>query len=109
MVNAQIVQAEGRSDDLHDEGLKQLFRAHGQSAPMQFYVGKEIYEALDQPVVRAVDLPGSPVTDGRRTGQGKGEQAREQPRSIHGKIVRYHLKSSPSQQSNSPVEWTRGR
>ena len=30
----KIVQAEGRSDDLHDEGLKQLFRTHGQSAPM---------------------------------------------------------------------------
>jgi predicted phosphate transport protein (TIGR00153 family) len=52
----KIVQAEGRSDDLHDEGLKQLFKMHGQSAPMQFYVGKEIYEALERVMDRFEDV-----------------------------------------------------
>ena len=52
----RIVQAEGRSDDLHDEGLKQLFKMHGQSAPMQFYVGKEIYEALERVMDRFEDV-----------------------------------------------------
>ena len=52
----KIVQAEGRSDDLHDEGLKQLFRAHAQSAPMRFYVGKELYEALERVMDRFEDV-----------------------------------------------------
>jgi predicted phosphate transport protein (TIGR00153 family) len=52
----KIVQAEGRSDDLHDEGLKQLYKLHGQSAPMQFYVGKEIYEALERVMDRFEDV-----------------------------------------------------
>lgn len=52
----KIVEAEGRSDDLHDEGLKLLFKAHGQSAPMRFYVGKEIYEALERVMDRFEDV-----------------------------------------------------
>ena len=52
----KIVQAEGRSDDFYDEGLKQLFRTRGQSAPMQFYVGKEIYEALERVMDRFEDV-----------------------------------------------------
>jgi len=52
----KIVEAEGRSDDLHDEGLKQLFARHRESAPMQFYVGKEIYEALERVMDRFEDV-----------------------------------------------------
>lgn len=52
----KIVEAEGRSDDLYDEGLKLLFKTHGQSAPMQFYVGKEIYEALERVMDRFEDV-----------------------------------------------------
>jgi predicted phosphate transport protein (TIGR00153 family) len=52
----KIVQAEGRSDDLYDDGLKQLFKTYGQSAPMQFYVGKEIYEALERVMDRFEDV-----------------------------------------------------
>jgi len=52
----KIVQAEGRSDDLYDEGLKQLFKQHAQSAPMQFYVGKEIYESLERVMDRFEDV-----------------------------------------------------
>jgi predicted phosphate transport protein (TIGR00153 family) len=52
----KIVEAEGRSDDLYDEGLKQLFRTHAQSAPMRFYVGKELYEALERVMDRFEDV-----------------------------------------------------
>jgi uncharacterized protein Yka (UPF0111/DUF47 family) len=52
----KIVQAEGRSDDLYDEGLKLLFKQHAQSAPMQFYVGKEIYESLERVMDRFEDV-----------------------------------------------------
>jgi len=52
----KIVEAEGRSDDLYDEGLKQLFRSYGQVAPMQFYVGKELYEALERVMDRFEDV-----------------------------------------------------
>jgi predicted phosphate transport protein (TIGR00153 family) len=52
----KMVQAEGRSDDLYDEGLKALFRQHGHSAPMRFYVGKEIYEALERVMDRFEDV-----------------------------------------------------
>jgi uncharacterized protein Yka (UPF0111/DUF47 family) len=50
------VQAEGRSDDLYDEGLKDLFRQHRHTAPMRFYVGKEIYEALERVMDRFEDV-----------------------------------------------------
>lgn len=52
----QMVQAEGRSDDLYDEGLKALYLQHGHSAPMRFYVGKEIYEALERVMDRFEDV-----------------------------------------------------
>lgn len=52
----KIVEAEGRSDDLHDEGLKQLFAKHRDNSPMQFYVGKEIYEALERVMDRFEDV-----------------------------------------------------
>jgi uncharacterized protein len=52
----KIVEAEGRCDDLYEDGLKQLFRAYGQSAPMQFYVGKELYEALEHVMDRFEDV-----------------------------------------------------
>ena len=52
----KIVETEGRCDDLHDDGLKQLFLAHGQSTPMQFYVGKELYESLERVMDRFEDV-----------------------------------------------------
>jgi predicted phosphate transport protein (TIGR00153 family) len=52
----KIVETEGRCDDLHDDGLKQLFRAYGHSAPMQFYVGKELYESLERVMDRFEDV-----------------------------------------------------
>ncbi len=52
----RIVEAEGRVDDLHDEGLKLLFKAYGQAAPMTFYIGNELYAALEKVMDRFEDV-----------------------------------------------------
>lgn len=52
----QIVHLEGEADDLHDTGLKALFRAHGESRPMAFIVGREIYNHLEKIVDRFEDV-----------------------------------------------------
>jgi len=52
----QIVEAEGRVDDLHDEGLKLLFKAYGHTAPMTFYIGNELYAALEKVMDRFEDV-----------------------------------------------------
>jgi uncharacterized protein Yka (UPF0111/DUF47 family) len=47
--NAQAVaELEERSDQMHDEGLRDLFRRHRASDPMAYIVGAEIYEHLEK-------------------------------------------------------------
>src|ERR1700761_4236199 len=48
----QITQIEGRADDLHDVGLKELFETHGASNPMAFITGNEVYDHLEKGVDR---------------------------------------------------------
>ena len=43
-----IVHLEGDADDLHEEGLKVLFQKHGDSKPMAFFVGREVYRHLER-------------------------------------------------------------
>jgi predicted phosphate transport protein (TIGR00153 family) len=43
-----ITRMEERSDDLYDEGLKNLFRMHGSTNPMAFIIGTEIYGNLER-------------------------------------------------------------
>lgn len=43
-----IVHLEGDADDLHEEGLKALFQKHGDSKPMAFFVGREVYRHLER-------------------------------------------------------------
>src|SRR5262249_14744597 len=43
----QITQIEGRADDLHDVGLKELFETHGATNPMAFITGNEVYDHLE--------------------------------------------------------------
>jgi uncharacterized protein len=43
-----ITRHEGRVDDLHDEGLKLLYREHRQADPMAFIIGSEIYDHLEK-------------------------------------------------------------
>jgi predicted phosphate transport protein (TIGR00153 family) len=47
-ITENIVHLEGAADDLHEDGLKALFKAHGDSKPMAFFVGREIYSHLER-------------------------------------------------------------
>ena len=47
-ITEDIVHLEGDADDLHEEGLKALFQKHGDSKPMAFFVGREVYRHLER-------------------------------------------------------------
>jgi uncharacterized protein len=55
-VAQQISELEGRADELHDRGLKELYQAHGKADPMAFIVGNEIYDHLEKVVDRFDDV-----------------------------------------------------
>ncbi|MFS8046467.1 DUF47 domain-containing protein [Rhizobium sp. BR 314] len=52
----EIVKVEGRADELHDQGLKNLFRNYGASNAMAFIIGSEIYGELEKVVDRFEDV-----------------------------------------------------
>ncbi|HEY4192044.1 MAG TPA: DUF47 domain-containing protein [Mesorhizobium sp.] len=52
----EVTRVEDRSDDLHDQGLKDLFRRHARSDPMAYMVGSEIYGQLEKVVDRFEDV-----------------------------------------------------
>jgi uncharacterized protein len=52
----QVTQVEERADELHDRGLKELFRTHGRSDPMSYLIGSEIYGELEKVVDRFEDV-----------------------------------------------------
>ena len=52
----QVIRIEDRADELHDEGLKALFRAHAGSDPMAYIVGSAIYGHLEKVVDRFEDV-----------------------------------------------------
>jgi len=52
----EIGAIEERSDELHDQGLKALFKAHRGSDTMPFIVGAEIYDHLEKVVDRLEDV-----------------------------------------------------
>ena len=52
----EIVRIEGRADEIHDEGLKTLFRNHGRNDAMAYIVGSEIYGNLEKVVDRFEDV-----------------------------------------------------
>jgi predicted phosphate transport protein (TIGR00153 family) len=47
---------EERADDLHDEGLKALYRRHGDASPMAYIIGADIYGHLERVVDRLEDV-----------------------------------------------------
>jgi predicted phosphate transport protein (TIGR00153 family) len=56
-LTARLVQLEGHADEIHDAGLKALFKAaEGDSRPMRFIVGREIYSHLERVVDRFEDV-----------------------------------------------------
>jgi uncharacterized protein Yka (UPF0111/DUF47 family) len=55
-LTAQISALEGRADELHDIGLKALYKSTGNTDPMAFFVGNEIYDHLEKVVDRFDDV-----------------------------------------------------
>ena len=46
-ITEEITRIEGQADNLHDVGLKNLFRAKADANPMAFVIGSEIYGHLE--------------------------------------------------------------
>jgi predicted phosphate transport protein (TIGR00153 family) len=55
-ITEEITRIEGQADDLHDEGLKDLFRTQAHSNLMAFVIGSEIYGHLEMVVDRFDDI-----------------------------------------------------
>ena len=55
-MTVRITVLEEESDNLHDKGLKELFRTHRISDPMGYVVGAEIYGHLEKVVDRFEDV-----------------------------------------------------
>ena len=58
----EILRIEDEADELHDQGLSALFRAHRNSDAMAFIIGAEIYSHLEK-VVDGFEDVGNRVTD----------------------------------------------
>ncbi len=52
----EISKLEGRADELHDVGLKALYRSHVNSNAMGYIVGNEVYDHLEKVVDRFDDV-----------------------------------------------------
>ena len=52
----EVMRVEGRADDLHEQGLKDLFKRHGRGDAMAYLIGSEIYGQLEKVVDRFEDV-----------------------------------------------------
>ena len=55
-ITEEVTKLEGRVDDLHDIGLKELFLKHRNANAMDFIVGAEIYDHLEKVADRFDDV-----------------------------------------------------
>lgn len=55
-LTARLIKIEGDADDIHDAGVKALFKAHRKADTMDFVVGREIYSHLEKVVDRFEDV-----------------------------------------------------
>jgi uncharacterized protein Yka (UPF0111/DUF47 family) len=55
-ISEQISMIEGRADERHDNGLKDLFEKYGATNPMAFITGNEVYDHLEKVVDRFDDV-----------------------------------------------------
>jgi uncharacterized protein Yka (UPF0111/DUF47 family) len=55
-LTAEISALEGRTDEMHDAGLKALYLANVNSSAMAFIVGNEVYDHLEKVVDRFDDV-----------------------------------------------------
>jgi uncharacterized protein Yka (UPF0111/DUF47 family) len=52
----EVMRIEGRADELHEAGLKDLFRNYGASNAMAYLIGSELYGELEKVVDRFEDV-----------------------------------------------------
>jgi predicted phosphate transport protein (TIGR00153 family) len=52
----EIVDLEGRADELYQQGVRALFETHGDERPMAFFVGREIYNHVERVMDRLEDV-----------------------------------------------------
>ncbi len=55
-LTGRLVQIEGHADEIHEAGLKTLFAEKGQTDPMGFIIGREIYGNLEKVVDKFEDV-----------------------------------------------------
>ena len=55
-ISEQISHIEGEADELHDDGLRELYRANQPSNSMSFFIGVEVYDHLEKVVDRFDDV-----------------------------------------------------
>lgn len=55
-ITEQISALEGRTDEMYDEGLRDLYRANANGNAMAFFVGYEVYDHLEKVVDRFDDV-----------------------------------------------------
>jgi uncharacterized protein len=55
-LTAQMSALEGRADELHDVGLRELYQSKSKSDPIGFFVGNEVYDHLEKVVDRFDDV-----------------------------------------------------
>ena len=55
-LTARLIQLEGHADDIHEAGLKALFRRVGKTQPMDFIIGQEVYSHLERIVDKFEDI-----------------------------------------------------
>ncbi len=52
----RLIRLEGRADEIHDAGLARAYAALGETAPMRFFVCREIYSHLERVVDKCEDV-----------------------------------------------------
>jgi predicted phosphate transport protein (TIGR00153 family) len=52
----RLIELEGHADEIHETGLRALYKACGDAQPMRFIVGREIYGHLEKVVDRFEDV-----------------------------------------------------
>ena len=55
-ISEQISQIEGKADELHDMGLRELYQSQGTTNPMAYIIGNEVYDHLEKVVDRFDDV-----------------------------------------------------
>jgi predicted phosphate transport protein (TIGR00153 family) len=55
-ISEKIAQIEGRTDEIHDAGVKELYQTHAASNPMAFLIGSQVYDHLEKAVDRFDDV-----------------------------------------------------